>query len=56
MSETRTYLVRYYAGTYTGVRKVVAPDPESAIAVVKAWVRREMTIPMYSDSYRIVEP
>lgn len=50
-----TYTVKYQAGTYSGTRTVNAEDSEEAIAKVRSWVRREMTLPMYSDSYRVVE-
>ena len=48
------YTVKYYAGTYSGTKTVSADDEEHAIAKVKAWVRREMSIPMYADGYKIV--
>lgn len=49
------YTVKYHAGTYSGTRRVSAEDGDEAIAKVRAWVRREMTLPMYSDSYRIID-
>lgn len=48
------YEVEYYAGPYSGVKTVTADDEEHAIAKVKARVRREMTLPMYSDGYTII--
>lgn len=53
MSE-RLYTVRYVAGPYSGTRDVYAESEEQAIAMVRAKIRREMTLPMYSDSYRVV--
>lgn len=50
-----TYCVKYQAATYSGVRKVNAESESEAIAKVKAWVHREMTLPMYSESYKIVQ-
>jgi hypothetical protein len=50
-----TYKVKYYAGTYSGVKEVRADDEEEAIAIVRAWVRKHMTIPMYSDGYKIID-
>ncbi len=50
-----TYKVKYYAGTYSGTRTVNAEDSEQAIAKVKAQIRREMTLPMYADGYKVVE-
>lgn len=48
------YTVRYYAGTYEGERTVRAEDSEQAIAKVRAWVRKQMALPMYADSYKVV--
>lgn len=49
------YKVEYYAGTYEGTRIVYATDGEAAIAKVKNEIRRSMTLPMYTDGYKIVE-
>lgn len=49
-----TYTIKYYAGTYEGTRTVQAEDGEEAIDKVKAWIRREMTIPMYSMGCSII--
>jgi hypothetical protein len=48
------YSIRYHAATYTGIRIVYADDPDEAIAKTRAAIRKQMTLPMYSDSYRIV--
>lgn len=48
------YTVKYWAATYSGTRTVNADDEEEAIAKVRAEIRKNMTIAMYSDSYRIV--
>ena len=45
--------VRYSAGPYSGTRTVNAEDTEEAIAIVRARIRKEMTLPMYSESYRV---
>ena len=50
-----TYKVKYYAGTYSGTRTVTAEDAEDAIAKVRAKIRGDMTLSMYSDSYKVVE-
>ncbi len=50
-----TFIVKYHAGTYSGQRTVRANDEDEAISKVRAMIRREMTLPMYSDSYRIKE-
>lgn len=49
------FIVHYQAGPYSGERTVFADDDEHAIAKVRAAVRKEMTLPMYSESYRVVE-
>lgn len=49
-----TYTVKYYAGTYSGTRTVTADDPQEALDKVKGMIRRSMTLPMYSDSYKII--
>lgn len=49
------YCVKYQAATYSGVRKVSAESEHEAIQKVKAWVHKEMTLPMYSESYKIVQ-
>ena len=46
--------VKYRAGTYEGTREVDTDDEDIALAKVKAWVHKEMTLPMYSESYKIV--
>jgi hypothetical protein len=48
------YTIQYYAGTYKGTHTVWADNEEEAIAKVRAWVRKEMTLPMYSDGYKVV--
>lgn len=47
------YTIKYQAGGYSGKRQVNAEDEEEAISKVRSWVRREMTMPMYSDSYQV---
>ena len=49
--------VRYSAGAYSGTRTVHIEEHEcndDAIAKVRSQIRREMTLPMYSESYRVV--
>ena len=50
-----TYKVKYYAGTYSGTRTVNADDEEHAIAKVRAMIRKDMTLPMYSDGYKVID-
>lgn len=49
------YKVRYHAGPYSGTREVNADDEDHAIEIVRAMIRREMTLPMYYESYRIAD-
>ena len=49
------FTVKYHAGTYPRTRSVSADDEEQAIAQVKAWVHRTMSLSMYSESYRIID-
>ena len=49
------YTVKYRAGTYSGKRTVNASDEEEAIAKVRAQIHRDMTLPMYSDSYKVID-
>ena len=53
--ENQKFTVRYRAGTYSGTRTVWAADQAAAIDKVKRAIRKEMTLPMYSDSYRVVD-
>lgn len=55
MSSKQRYRVHYYAGTYSGHRDVEAEDGERAVSLVRARIRREMTLPMYADGYRAEE-
>ena len=47
--------VRYQAGPYSGTRRISAEDGEEAIDKVRAKIRKQMTLSMYSDSYRIID-
>jgi hypothetical protein len=49
------FKVHWVAGSYAGVRKVQAEDGEEAKAKVRAWVRKQMAIPQYYESYRVEE-
>ena len=53
--ENQKVVVRYRAGTYSGTRTVWAADETAAIDKVRRAIRKEMTLPMYSDSYRVVD-
>lgn len=48
------FTVRYQAGPYSGERTVNAEDEEQALAIVRARIRKEMSLSMYSESYRVV--
>lgn len=47
------YSVRYQAATYTGTEVVWADDEEQAIAIVRARVRKRMSLPMYYEHYSV---
>lgn len=49
-----SYIVHYYAGSYSGRRTVTAESEDEAIAKVRDFVRRTMSLPMYADGYKIV--
>ena len=49
-----TYRVEYWLATYHGFREVNAEDAEIAVAKVKGWARRQMSLPMYYESYKVV--
>ena len=49
-----TFTISYYAAAYKGERTVEAEDSEHAIAKVRAMIRREMTLSMYADGYKVV--
>ena len=53
--ENQKFTIRYRAGTYSGTRTVWAADETAAIDKVRRAIRKEMTLPMYSDSYRVVD-
>lgn len=55
MNSNRQFKVEYYAGPYSGTREVYAEDEDEAIEKVRAWVRREMSLSMYSDGYKIID-
>lgn len=48
------FTVKYHVGTYQGTKTVWAEDEKDAIAKVKAWVHKTMTLSMYSESYKII--
>jgi len=49
------FVVKYYAGSYKGTREVRAEDEDEAIAIVRAWVHRSTTMPMYAEGYKVVD-
>jgi len=49
-----SFKVKYQAGPYSGTRKVYADDEEQAIAFVRAWVRMQMTLTVYLESYKVL--
>lgn len=55
MTEEARFTVAYVAGPYSGRRIVWAEDREQAEAKVRSEIRRSMSLPMYAESYRIVD-
>lgn len=53
--DMRWFKVHWVAGSYAGVRRVRAADGEEAEAMVRGWVRQQMAIPQYYESYRAEE-
>lgn len=49
------YTIKYYAGTYEGEKRIRAEDSEDAINQCRGWVRKQMTLSMYSDGYEVVK-
>lgn len=49
------FTVQYYAGPYSGKRVVHAEDDEEAKEKVRRMVRKEMTLPMYTDGYKVID-
>jgi hypothetical protein len=47
------YKVTWYAGPYDGARVVDADDADHALAKVRAWVHKTMTLPMYAEGYGV---
>lgn len=50
-----TYKVRYQAGSYSGFIHVNAENESEAKEKAERRIAREMTLPMYSLSTRVVE-
>ncbi len=40
------YTIRYYYGSYSGIREVYADDEETAITYMWRMLRKDMTLPM----------
>lgn len=49
-----TFDVEYYLADYHGTRTVVATDADTACRKVRVQCRRETSLAMYSDGYRLV--
>jgi hypothetical protein len=49
-----TYEVRYQIGTYSGVVTVNASDDDQAIAIAKSRVRRESSLTLAYESYKVI--
>lgn len=49
------YIIRYYYGSYSGIREVYADDEDTAIAKMWRMLRRDMTLPMAYQSEEIID-
>lgn len=49
------FTVKYYAATYKGTKRINADDEDDAINKCRSFVRSRMTLPMYSDGYKVVD-
>ncbi len=49
------YIIRYYYGSYSGIREVYADDEETAIANMWRILRKDMTLPMAYQSEEIID-
>ena len=48
------YKIQYQAGPYKGTIEVIADDGEIAMRIAKRKIRKQMSLPMYSESYKII--
>lgn len=49
------YTIRYYYGSYSGIREVYADDEATAIAKMWRILRKNMTLPMAYKSEEIID-
>lgn len=55
MFPVSSFTVEFYAGPYAGRETVEANDETDAVAIIRARVRKRMTLPMYADGYKVVD-
>ncbi len=49
------YTIRYYYGSYSGIREVYADDEETAITYMWRMLRKDMTLPVAYQSEEIID-
>lgn len=49
------YTIRYYYGSYSGIREVYADDEEAAIAKMWRMLRKDMILPMAYQSEEVID-
>ncbi|QCQ52664.1 hypothetical protein [Bacteroides fragilis] len=54
-TEMNKYTIRYYYGSYSGIREVYADDEETAITYMWRMLRKDMTLPVAYQSEEIID-
>jgi len=49
------YTIRYYYGSYSGIREVYADDEGTAITYMWRMLRKDMTLPVAYQSEEIID-
>lgn len=49
------YTIKYYYGSYSGVREIYADDEESAISKMWRTLSKDMSLPMAYKSEKVLE-
>lgn len=49
------YTIRYYYGSYSGIREVYADDEGEAISKMWKMLKKEMTLPMAYKSEEVID-
>lgn len=53
--EMNKYTIRYYYGSYSGIREIYADDEETAISLMWRMLRADMTLPMAYKSEEVID-